>query len=189
MKAKRWITIFILLALPVGLLAGHFEHPKGVTNDQDSSNIVYEIYYSFGWGGDSKLALFLPKFYFTRKHQFEKINFYYGGGLGLHALFLGPYGSISGALGVEKNTFDLETSISHFRIAKAKRENNEREGPFSQNLFNLKLGMRIKTVRVKVGTSFILGENSPLGQEPPPLLNFGKIGNNIWSIELQLKLK
>ena len=114
---------------------------------------------------------------------------YYGNKLGLHAGFVGGYGSISGVVGVEKNIFSLETSASHFRTTKISDGNSDYNGPFSQNLLNLKLGFRIAKVKLKVGTSFLLHENIPQGQDRINLLDLGKINETIYGIELQFKIK
>jgi hypothetical protein len=155
----------------------------------DSVRVTYEVNLVFQYGGESKLALFLPKINVLRKHIAGFINPYYGLELGLHAGFVAEYGSLSAIVGVEKNIFNLETSVSHFRTTKIRDVNGGFNGPFSQNLLNLKFGVRIKNLRIKVGTSILLNESVPQGQERIPLLDIGKINNNIWGIELQINLR
>lgn len=157
--------------------------------DKDSKKVFYEANFVFQYGGESKLALFLPKVNLLRKHQFDFITPYYGIELGLHAGFVGGYGSLSGIVGIEKNIFSLETSISHFRTTQISDGNNGFNGPFSQNLLNLKLGFQINKVRFKLGTSFLLNENIPQRQERIDLLDLGKIKETIYGIEIQFKIK
>lgn len=158
-------------------------------SDKDSKRVIYEANFVFQYGGESKLALFLPKANLLRKHQIDLFTPYYGIELGLHAGFVGGYGSLSGIVGIEKNVFSLESSISHFRTTKINDGYNGYNGPFSQNLLNLKLGFKISKVKLKVGTSFLLNENIPQGQEKIDLLDLGKINKTIYGIEIQFKIK
>ena len=123
-----------------------------------------------------------------RKHSTNFINPYYGLELGLHAGFVGGYGSVSGILGIEKNVYSLETSLSHFMTTKISDGEGGFNGPYSQDLINLKIGFQIKKVRLKVGTSFLLNENIPQGQDRIPLLDIGKINGTIFGIEVQFKI-
>lgn len=158
--------------------------------DEDSKKAIYEANFVFQYGGESKLALFLPKVNLLRKHQFNSIAPYYGIEFGLHGGFVGGYGSVSGIVGVEKNIISLETSLSHFRTTKIPdRDNGGNNGPFSQNLLNLKLGFQINKVRLKAGTSFLLNEKVPQGEERIGLVDLGKINRRIYGIEIQFKLK
>ena len=158
-------------------------------NDKGSMKVIHEANFIFQYGGESKLALFLPKVNLLRKHQYDFVNPYYGIELGLHAGLVGGYGSISGIVGIEKNIFSLETSVSHFRTTKISDGDNGYNGPFSQNLLNLKLGFQISKVRLKVGTSFLLNETIPQGQEKIDLLDLGRINETIYGIEIQFKIK
>lgn len=154
---------------------------------KDIKKVIYEGNFVFQYGGESKLALFLPKVNLLRKHQFCFITPYYGIELGLHAGLVGGYGSLSGIVGIEKNIICIETSVSHFRTTKISDGVNSYIGPFSQNLLNLKFGFRISKVRLKVGTSFLLNENLLQGQERIGLIDLGKINGTIYSIEIQIK--
>ena len=98
------------------------------------------------------------------------------------------YGSVSGILGIEKNVYSLETSLSHFMTTKISDGEGGFNGPYSQDLINLKIGFQIKKVRLKVGTSFLLNENIPQGQDRIPLLDIGKINGTIFGIEVQFKI-
>lgn len=157
--------------------------------DKDSKKIIYEANFVFQYGGESKLALFLPKVNLLRKHHYDFVNPYYGIELGLHAGFVGGYGSLSGIVGIEKNIFSLETSVSHFRTTRISDGDDGYNGPFSQNLLNLKLGFQISNVRLKVGTSFLLNENIPQGKERIDLIDLGKINETIYGIEIQFNIK
>jgi len=148
----------------------------------------YEANFVFQYGGESKIAVFLPKINLIRKHSTNFINPYYGLELGLHAGFVGGYGSVSGILGIEKNVYSLETSLSHFMTTKISDGEGGFNGPYSQDLINLKIGFQIKKVRLKVGTSFLLNENIPQGQDRIPLLDIGKINGTIFGIEVQFKI-
>jgi len=127
----------------------------------------------------------LPKFEYLRIHQTKKINFYYGGSLGIHGAFVTGYGSLSAITGIEYKKLDFNTSISHFKSLKAKIDETESIGPFSQNLINLKVGLRINKFRIRIGTSILLNENAPLNQDRIPLLDLGKIADKLWLIEFQ----
>jgi hypothetical protein len=163
-------------------------HSNVFNNSNDSLKVKYEANFVFQYGGESKLALILPKINLLRKHQTNSINPYYGIEFGLHTGFVGGYGSLSGIFGIEKNIYSIETSASHFRTTKISDGEGGYSGPYSQNLINLKLGIQIKKVRLKVGTSFLLNENIPQGQERIDLLDLGKINGTIYGIELQLKI-
>ncbi len=154
----------------------------------DSAKIIYEANFVFQYGGESKLALFLPKVNLLRKHRFDFISPYYGIELGLHAGLVSAYGSFSGIVGLEKDIFSFETSASHFWTTKISDGNNGFNGPFNQNLVNLKLGFQIKKVKLKVGTSFLINEHIPLGQTRIPLLDIGKINKMMYGIELQFNI-
>lgn len=157
--------------------------------DKNYKKVFYEANFVFQYGGESKLALILPKVNLLRKHQFDFITPYYGIELGLHTGFVGGYGSLSGIVGIEKNVFSVESSISHFRTTKMSDGDNDYNGPFGQNLLNLKLGFQINKVRLKFGTSFLLNENIPQRQDRIDLLDLGKIKEIIYGIEIQFKIK
>lgn len=158
-------------------------------NNNDSLKVKYEANFVFQYGGESKLALILPKINLLRKHQTNFINPYYGIEFGLHTGFVGLYGSLSGIVGIERDIYSIETSASHFRTTKISDGEGGFNGPYSQNLINLKFGIQIKKVKLKVGTSFLLNENVPPEQERIPLLDFGKINGIIYGIEIQFKIK
>jgi len=155
----------------------------------DSTDKEYQLGVVFGLGGESKLALFLPKINFIRMHNLKKVAPYYGLELGIHGNLVSASGSISGIIGIEKSIFRLESSLSHFRTSKIRIDENEINGPFSQNLINIKLGIKVKNVVLKIGRSFLLNEYIPNGQKRIPLLDIGKINNKIYGIELQIILK
>jgi len=156
--------------------------------DKDSKNAFYEANFVFQYGGESKLTL-LPKVNLMRKHNLDSFNPYYGIELGIHPLFVAGAFTFSGICGIEKGFLSLETSLSHFRTTKYSDGDKGYKGPYSQNLLNLKLGFQIGKVRLKVGTSFLLNENIPLGQERIDLLDLGKINGTVYGIEIQFKIK
>jgi len=156
--------------------------------NKDSLKVIYEANFVFQYGGESKLTL-LPKVNLLRKHKLSLFNPYYGIELGVHPLFVAGAFSFSGVFGIEKSIFNIETSVSHFRTTKIRNGQNGFSGPFSQNLFNLKFGIQIKKVKLKIGTSFLLNENIPQGQKRISLLDIGKINGILCGIELQFKIK
>ena len=158
-------------------------------NKEVSPKVINEYSLIFSFGGESKLALFLPKFEYLRIHQLKPVNLYYGGSFGIHSAFVTGYGAISAVGGLEYKRLDFSSSISHLRILKARIDENDSIGPFSQNLINLKLGIRVKEIRFRIGTSMVLNENTTIGEERSGLLDFGKIGNRIFLIEIQTILK
>lgn len=122
--------------------------------------------------------------------QFDVFKPYYGIELGIQPLLVAVCDSVSGIVGIEKNFISFETSFSHFRVPRIYYDENDVKGPFSQNLLNLKLGFQIcNKLRIKVGTSFLLNEKIPQGQERIPLLDMGKINGTIYGIEIQLRIK
>jgi hypothetical protein len=157
-------------------------------NNKDSLKVIYEANFVFQYGGESKLTI-LPKVNLLRKHKLNLFNPYYGIELGVIPLFVGGAFSFSGICGFEKSIFNLETSVSHFRTTKISDGEDGYKGPFSQNLLNLKFGVQIRKVKLKIGTSFLLNENIPQGQERISLLDIGKINGIIYGIELQFKIK
>ncbi len=158
----------------------------GSNYNVESSKITYEVNFVFQYGGESKLTL-LPKINLLRKHKLTLISPFYGLELGIHPLFVAGAYSFSGICGIEKGRLNLETSVSHFRTTKIRDEKDGYNGPFSQNLLNVKLGYKISKVRIKVGRSFLLNEIIPQGQKRIGLIDLGKINDAIYGIEIQFK--
>ncbi len=162
---------------------------KSFKDTTNSSKISYEANFAFQFGGESKLALFLPKVNAFRKHQFRFASLYYGAALGLHVLHNAGYGSVSSIVGVERKYLSLETSFSHFRTTKINDGNNGFRGPYVQNLLNSKLGIRIKNVKLKIGISYLISENISKGKERIPLIDLGKLNSNFfYGLELQIPI-
>jgi hypothetical protein len=159
---------------------------KYVETENDKGNRV-SYRYNFVWqyGGESKLAVFLPKFNAFRVHDLKFLNPYYGLEAGIHPLLVSAAFTFSGVCGVEKGIFNLETSLSHFRTTKINDGNGGLKGPYSQNSFNLKLGIRIKKIYLKIGRSFLLNENVPVGQDRIPLFGIGEINGKVYGVEVQ----
>lgn len=61
-------------------------------------------------------------------------------------------------------------------------------GPFFQNMANLKLGYSIHRFTLKLGASFILSDNLPIGENRLPLFDLGLIDNQIFGIEVQFRI-
>jgi hypothetical protein len=172
------------------LFVAQFSVLKTLVLAQDSirvgaRNVEYELNFMISYGGDSKLALLLPKINVSRKHNIKSLKPYYGGGLGLHGALVTWYATATAYAGLEKGHFNFETSLTHFRNGKSRPSDTLTIGPFAQNLASLKLGILIKKVRVQFVRSFILSERIPAGQEKNGLMDIGKIGNAIWGIEVQ----
>lgn len=185
MKNTLLILLILILTFPYSGNAQNHSNAEKSKINRDSSKVEYELNCAISLGGESKFALFFPKVNFLRKHRFNKTKLYYGAGLGVHGGFVSVYGSLSAMAGIERRFLDLETSISHFRTSRINVDDNDVRGPFSQNLFNLKLGVIIKNVKLRIVRSFVINEGIPTGQEKIPLLDIGKINGNIWGIELQ----
>lgn len=163
-------------------------HIPEVKDIDDSDNVVYSVNLVFQYGGESKLTL-LPKVNLLRKHQLNLVSPYYGIELGVHPLFIAGAFTFSGVCGIEKGIFNLETSLSHYRTTRVKDGQNGYNGPYSQNLLNVKVGVQIMKVKLKLGTSFLLDEKIPRGQERVSLLDMGKINGTIYGIEFQIRVK
>lgn len=163
-------------------------HIPEVKEIDDSDNVVYAVNLVFQYGGESKLTL-LPKVNLLRKHQLNLVSPYYGIELGVHPLFIAGAFTFSGVCGVEKGIFNLETSLSHYRTTRVKDGQDGYNGPYSQDLLNVKVGVQIMKVKLKLGTSFLLDEKIPRGQERVSLLDMGKINGTIYGIELQIRVK
>lgn len=163
-------------------------HIPEVKEIDDSDNVVYAVNLVFQYGGESKLTL-LPKVNLLRKHQLNLVSPYYGIELGVHPLFIAGAFTFSGVCGIEKGIFNLETSLSHYRTTRVKDGQNGYNGPYSQNLLNVKVGVQIMKVKLKLGTSFLLDEKIPRGQERVSLLDMGKINGTIYGIEFQIRVK
>jgi len=175
-EIKKSISILIILLFVFKLVAQEEvdKNPKP----------KFEASYSLAIGGESKFAFLLPKINVARRHQFPKIDFYYGVGIGAHTSFVGGFGSFNGFIGVEKNRFDLETSFSHFWITRTPTDEDVDDFPFHQNLINLKIGYRIKNSIIRIGTSFLLSEKTTAGLKRNKLLDVGKINGRIYGIEV-----
>ena len=153
--------------------------------EKDSSNVWYEGYFSFQYGGEAKFAFFLPKLGIIRKHKFDLLNPYYGVELGLHALFVTGAYSMAVVCGTEISIFKFESTLSYFGIFKiAGSEDMAAIGPFNQASVNFKLGAKILGFIVKLGISFPIHEYIPVGQERAPILDVGKINGTIFGVEI-----
>lgn len=177
---KKYILYFMFMFPFGGVAAQSAKRPV-----VDSSKTGHELNFMISYGGDSKLSLMLPKINGIRKHNLKFGKPYYGLGLGLHGALITWYGSASIFSGIEKGIFDFETGFTHFRTGKVRISDSVTNGPVSQNLASLKLGIRIGKIRLKLVRSFVLSENIPAGQERSKWLDIGKINNAIWGIELQ----
>ncbi|HYF02362.1 MAG TPA: hypothetical protein VEC36_03225 [Patescibacteria group bacterium] len=161
------------------------EAVRNTRKNKQNGEVSYDINVILQYGGESKIAFILPKINVLRKHNFKAIQPYYGFEVGPHLHFQGPYSSLSAIIGLEKSVFTVETSLSRFNFSAVNHGENGMTGPFRQTLSNLKLGVGIEGVRLKVGRSFVLSEYVPEGQKRIPLLNVGKFDSGIWSFELQ----
>ncbi|MEM1327826.1 MAG: hypothetical protein AAGI23_17830 [Bacteroidota bacterium] len=186
MDVQRLFILLLILIFPLLGNAQSISNSEVNKVSRDSSRIQYEGNMAFAVGGESKLAFLFPRFDFLRKHIFEKGSFYYGAGLGLHLAFVAGYGSINGITGLEYRFLDVESSISHLRTTRIVVDENDIRGPFSQNLFHVKAGVKIKNVKLRVVRSFIISEVVPIGQDRIPLLDIGKINDNLWGVEVQI---
>lgn len=169
-------------------------HAPISTQNKDSLKAYFEAGFSYQYGGETKLP-FIPKFYLVRKHNLKFVKPYYGIEFGILPIIPIVYmGSIAGVIGLEKNRFNVETSFSYFRYdsfeLSGDNESNLRatDGPTTQRAINLKVGYQIRKIRIKVGRTFVLGEQTPKGSERIGLLDFGKIGSQNWGIELQVSI-
>jgi len=161
------------------------EAEQNARKNKKNGEVGYDINIVLQYGGESKIAFIFPKINFLRKHHFKALQPYYGLEVGPHLHLLGPYGSFSAIVGLEKSIFTFETSLSRFLYGAIPDVDNGFIGPFRQTLCNLKLGVGIEGVRLKVGRSFLLDEYIPEGQERIPFLDIGKFNSGIWSFELQ----
>ena len=159
----------------------------GIQNDK-GNRVSYRYNFVWQYGGESKLAI-LPKFNAFRVHDLKFLNPYYGLEAGIHPLFVSAAFTFSGVCGIEKGIFNLETSLSHFRTTKINDGNGGLKGPYSQNSFNLKLGIRIKKIYIKIGRSFLLNENVPVGQDRISLFDIGEINGKVYGVEVQYVLE
>lgn len=153
----------------------------------ESEEISYKANLIFQYGGESKLTL-LPKINFIRIHQKNFFKPYYGVELGVHPLFIAGAFTFTAMSGVEFKNIQIESSISHFRTTKVSDPDGGQNGPYAQNLLNLKLGYNISRFSIKVGTSFPINDNLPKGDERIPLFDLGVINGQIYGIELQYRI-
>ncbi|MBV7441657.1 hypothetical protein KRX57_09510 [Weeksellaceae bacterium TAE3-ERU29] len=147
--------------------------------DPKSVSKFYRLGYTLQYGGESMLS-FIPKVSLVRVHNFKFVNPYYGAELGINPLFVSVVSTFSGIVGVEKGIFSLETSFTHLRTTKIKI-GEETIGPFNRNLINLKLGVQIKNIRLKIGTSSMLNGNAPEKKA-------GEINGRVYGIEVQFNM-
>lgn len=202
MKRTLLFISFIAILFPsqaqVGLrwadLTAHLSAPpleirerKALLALNDTSKVAYKANLVFQFGGESKLTL-LPKINLLRVHQRHLIKPYYGLELGVHPLFVAGAFTFSGILGFEVGQFNLESSFSHFRTTKIRDGYGNLNGPYYQNLLNLKLGYSIRRFTIKLGTSFIINDTAPTGDDRLPLLDIGKINQQIFGLELQYRI-
>ena len=153
----------------------------------DSTKFVGSL--ACAYGNESKIGILLPKFYGVRKHYRSMVDFYYGGSVGLHPLLITGMVTATALFGTEFKKIDLEGSVSQLRVFKIpERDGIETKGPFGQSLLNFKIGYRIKKVRIRLGYSWILAEQIPKEQERIPLLDIGKIGGNLYGLEVVFDL-
>lgn len=159
-----------------------------VMEPNDTAKVVYTANFVFQYGGESKLTI-LPKVNFLRKHRGYAFKPCYGLELGFHPLLVFSAYTFSAIGGVERGFLSLESSFSHFRTTKIPVDNDSFNGLFSQNAINLKLGFQVYNARLKLGTSFVLNENIPAGQERIEFLDIGLVNGTIFGVELQFKIK
>ena len=186
---KTLFTLVFILSL-IHSIYSQQDSSSPILEDQKEekiSNAHYEMNFAFQFGGEAKLTI-LPKFNILRKHKLPFLSPYYGLEAGIHPLMIAGAFSFSGIVGIEQKRFNLESSISHFRTTKISDGDEGFNGPYGQNLFNIKIGFRIGKVRLKLGRSFILREFIPTGQTRIPLLNLGEINGNIYGAEVQILL-
>lgn len=153
----------------------------------DSNAISYKVHLVMQYGGESKLTM-LPKFNFIRIHQKNLLKPYYGAELGVHPLFVGGAFTFSAITGAELKPFQLEPSFSHFRTTRISDLNGGDKSPYYQNLMNVKLSYTFKRFTLKLGTSLVLSEFLPTGEDPLPLFELGVINNQLYGLELQYRI-
>ncbi len=178
-------TLFIYL-FGFALIFPLFGQSQWTAPPTHKKNITYELSGVFAVGGESKLAIFLPKLNFTRKHKGATLNQYYGVEGGFYPLFVAGCGSIGVLYGVELNALNLETTLTHFRTTKFNDGANNYTRPFSQNLASLKMGFRIYNFRLKAVCAFALSESVPGGQERVSILDIGRVNNLFLGVEAQI---
>ena len=143
----------------------------------------------FEAGGLAKIAVFTPILYGGRRHHLEQINWYYGLAGGAQALLITGVYNFRAYTGIAYRSLDVESSVGRYYAPKvAVDEMDPGTGPMRQDLLNFKLGVRIQRVRLRLGTSFVLGENYPDGQANEGLLPIGRINGRIYSAGVAIDL-
>ena len=145
----------------------------------------YEVSVSLGIGGESKVALFPPRFHFNRINQYSNLNHYFGFGIGIHPHFLGGWGTFHLQTGIEYKKIDLEASVSHLWTTSYEVDDSEIRGPWFQNLVNFKIGYlyNYNYNKVRLVISRVISDHFPDGQQGVFFLNFGRTGDFIFGLE------
>lgn len=119
MRMNLYKLLFVLVFIPSVGSAQSIPYLEYDGTEEKELDYFNELGFVFAFGGESKLAVFLPKVNFIHYQELEKFNSYYycyyGGELGIFPLLVAGAASISAIGGLEKGVFSLEGSFAHFR--------------------------------------------------------------------------
>ncbi len=140
---------------------------------------------AFSWGGESKLAFFLPKVVIVRRHEIARWRPYYGTSFGLYPLLIAGSGSGGLVIGTEWRALDVEASLNHWRTTRIPTGvDGVFRGPFAQNLITLRGGFRVGPVRLRAGGAWVLSERVPAAEERIGLMDIGVVKGRRYTLEI-----
>lgn len=168
-------TIFVILFTILFISTLRAELPDSLYNN-------FSFGYGFAFGPESGLAVIPPKmslYYYTSN---SKIIDYAAIEIASWLIFE-PIFSADLLVGVKKNLFTFDTSLSYLIIPEHIDFDNEHWNTASYFAFNPKLGLKVWWFWLKVGPSFPFMKKGITG-----IWNFNKINKLSYNFELSLQI-
>ena len=134
---------------------------------------------TLAYGGESKITL-MPRIEIAATHNFKFLKLYYGIGCGIYPLMVTGSYSANIHTGFELKFINFESSLSHYRRFKVNIDEENTIPPLLENALHLKMGIRIKGIRLKFVQSYPISVKNPVVD-----WKFGN-SNKYWGIELQI---
>ena len=197
---KKYILTFLISVLAINLncqaqtnFLRNNQNSERLQNEQPSAFSIWfdkhiQRYVGFGFGPETGIALFLPKFSF---YNFQNRRFFetYFGIEGTMGMIYPVWFSLNGLYGVKKNIFTFDTSLGAWYFPRQTFGSETGAfhsvvGPYFQITLNPKIGIKLGYFWLKAGPSFHLYRN----YNHQTLGSIGRIGNMYFNFELLIKL-
>ena len=152
----------IVFSLAFGLRATLSAQGESGELPADAPTAGYELSCVFAYGGESKLAVLLPRVQLVRKHYLRQVEPYYGLTAGFQVALVSWLGSAGVVAGANAGPFDVEFGLGRWYTPALGADDPTIALPsLRQDLLSLRGGLAIGRVHLRVGHAWELGRRAP----------------------------